>query len=56
VSTRSDPIDKDGKLNYFSDGSEYNALGKRSTVEYSHSNEGFDPMLNYDLYSTVSIN
>jgi hypothetical protein len=56
VSTSSDPIDKDGKLKYFISGSEYNALGKRSTVEYSHSNQGFDQMLNYDPYITVSIN
>ena len=56
MSTSSDPIDKNGKLKYFISGSEYNALGKRSTVEYSHSNQGFDQMLNYDPYITVSIN
>jgi hypothetical protein len=56
VSTISNPIDKDSKHKYLSSESDYNALGKRNTVEYSHSNQGFDPVLNYDPYSTVSIN
>ena len=51
-------FDTEGKHKYFSSESDYNDLGKRNTVEYSHSNEGFDPMavLNLDPYSTVSIN
>ena len=56
MSTSSDQIDADGKHQHFSSGSEYNVLGQRSTVEYSHSNQGFDQMLNYDPYITVSIN